>query len=165
MEATLFYELNTENKDFTKRMLRFLKHNIWLYIPDFVLIILFVLPPYEMEKTLMIISGLVVLGFRDLVVIRRSTYYLSQFKVEEQMVTFSVLRYNQNYITRRNHISNIELVREYRPFRLLIRENNEVVHQQYALGYWNKAKLEELYRKFNDLKQDVSMESMFKRSL
>lgn len=165
MEATLYYELNTENRDFTKRMLRFLKHNIWLYIPDFALIILLFLPPYEMEKTLMIISGLVVLGFRDLVVIRRSTYYLSQFKVEEQRVTFSVLRYNQNYLTRQNHISNIVLVREYRPFRLLIKENNEVVHQQYALGYWNKAKLEELYRKFNDLKQDVSMESMFKRSL
>jgi hypothetical protein len=118
-----------------------------------------------MEKTLMIISGLVVLGFRDLVVIRRSTYYLSQFKVEEQMVSFSILRYNQPYLTRKNHISNVELVREYRPYRLLIKENNAVIHQQYALGYWNKAKLEELYRKFNDLKQDVSMESMFKRSL
>jgi hypothetical protein len=165
MEATLYYELNTENRDFAKRMLRFLRNNFWLYIPDLILLVLLVLPPYQMEKTLMIISGLVVLGFRDLVVIRRSTYYLSQFKVEEQMVSFSILRYNQPYLTRKNHISNVELVREYRPYRLLIKENNAVIHQQYALGYWNKAKLEELYRKFNDLKQDVSMESMFKRSL
>lgn len=166
MEATLYYELNTENKDFTRRMLRFLKHNIWLYIPDFILIALLVIPPYEMEKTLMIISGLVVLGFRDLVVLRRSTYYLNEFKVDDQMmVTFSVLRYNQIYLTRQNHISNIELSREYRPFRLLISENNEVVHQQYALGYWKRNKLEELYRKFSDLKQDISIESMFKRNL
>ncbi|MFP4620305.1 MAG: hypothetical protein ACLFM7_03275 [Bacteroidales bacterium] len=165
MEATLYYELNEENKDFTKRMLRFLKNNIWLYIPDIVLLVLLAFPPYSMEKTLMIITGLVVLGFRDLVVLRRSTYYLSQFKVEEQMVSFSVMRYNQIYLSRRTHISNVDLVREYRPFRLLIKENDEVVHQQYALGFWNKEKLEEFYQKFRNLKQDISIESMFKRNI
>ncbi|KXB08818.1 hypothetical protein AKJ55_00375 [candidate division MSBL1 archaeon SCGC-AAA382M17] len=165
MEATLYYELNAENKNFTTRMLRFLKHNIWLYFPDFILIILIFLPPYEMEKTLMIISGLVVFGFRDLVVLRRNTYYLNHFKVEDQMVTFSVMRYNQLYLTHQNHISTIELVRIYRPFRLVIKENDEIIHQQYALGYWNREKLEELYQKFKSLRQDISIESMFKRNL
>jgi hypothetical protein len=165
MEATLYYELNKENKDFTKRMLRFLKNNLWLYIPDIVLIVLLVIPPYEMEKTLMIVSGLVVLGFRDLVVLRRSTYYLNQIKVEDQMVSFSVMRYNQIYLSSENHISNVDIIREYRPFRLVIKENGEVVHQQYALGFWSREKLEELYQKFHNLKQGVSMDSMFKRNL
>ena len=165
MEATLYYELNTENKDFTKRMLRFLKNNIWLYIPDFLLLVMLAFPPYEMEKTLMIISGLIVLGFRDLIVMRRSTYYLNQFKVEDQMVSFSVMRYNQIYLTRHNHISSINLDKEYRPFRLVIKENDEIIHQQYALGFWNKKKLEELYQKFHNLKQDISIESMFKRNI
>ncbi|MBS3768718.1 MAG: hypothetical protein V5A47_00905 [Bacteroidales bacterium] len=165
MEATLYYELNKENKDFTKRMLRFLKNNLWLYIPDIALIVLLVIPPYEMEKTLMIVSGLVVLGFRDLVVLRRSTYYLNQIKVEDQMVSFSVMRYNQIYLSSENHISNVDLIREYHPFRLVIKENGEVVHQQYALGFWSREKLEELYQKFHNLKQGVSMDSMFKRNL
>ena len=113
----------------------------------------------------MIVSGLVVLGFRDLVVLRRSTYYLNQFKVEDQMVSFSVMRYNQIYLTRHNHISSINLEKKYRPFRLVIKENDEIIHQQYALGFWNKKKLEELYQKFHNLKQDISIESMFKRNI
>lgn len=165
MEATLYYEINAKDKDFANRMMRFVKHNFWIYIPDFVLIILLILPPYEMDKTLMIISGLVVLGFRDVVVLRRSTYYLDRFKVEDQMVSFAVMRYNHIFFTRQNHISNVELVREERPYRIVFKENNEVVHQQYAIGYWKKDKLEELYRKFNELKQGISMESMFKQNL
>ena len=165
MEAALHYEINTKDRDFSRRMMRFVKHNIWFYIPDIILLVILILPPYEMQKTLMIISGLVVLGFRDLIVLRRSTYYLNRFIVEEQMVSFSVMKYNQIFFTRQNHISNVELTREYKPYRLVIRENNEVVHIQYAIGYWNRKKLKDLYERFNNLKQDISIESMFKGNI
>jgi hypothetical protein len=165
MEATLYFEINQESKDFTKRMLRFVKQNFWLYLPDLALIALLIMPPYRMEKTLMIVTGLVILGFRDLVVMRRSTHYLNQFKVEDQMVTFSVRKYNHILFSRENHIANVEVIKEYRPFRLVIKENDEVVHRQYAIGYWSKKRLEDLYQQYNHLKQDISMDTMFKRNL
>lgn len=163
--TTLYYEIDSAERNFSKRILRFVKNNVWLYIPDIVLIIFLILPPYEIEKTLMIVSALVVLGFRDLVILRRSTYCLSQFKVKDQTVFFSIMKYNQVFYFRQNHIANVDLILTHRPFRLVIMENDKMIHHQYAIGHWNKKRLKKLYKQYKNMKQDISIETMFKREV
>ena len=162
MKASINYEIQTPYREFSKRILRFIRNRFYLYIPDLALITLLVIPPYDTEKVLMIVTGLVVLGFRDIIIMRRSIHYLNQFKVEDQNVQFSLIKYNEVNEEHDNHIANVNLEKASTPFRLVIRENNRVVHQQYAMGYWTKSRLEDLYNKFNHLKQDVTLESMFK---
>ena len=162
MGTTLYYQVNVEHKDFIKRLLRIVKNNIWLYIPDLILIGILVTPPYELEKTVMIITGLLVLAIRDLDILRRTIFYLSEIKVEDQMVSFSIMKYNDIYDVQESHISNVELVKRYKPYRLVFRLKNQEIHQQYAIGFWKRQKLEELYRNFNDLKQGISIDDMFK---
>jgi len=162
MKASMNYQIERPYQDFSKRILRFIVRRFYLYIPDLALITLLVIPPYKSEQILMIVTALVILGFRDLVLMRRSIYYLNQFKVEEQSVQFSLIRYNEVVENHENHIANVAIEKGTQPFRLIIRENNQVVHQQYAIGYWTKSRLNELYEHFQNLKQDVTLESMFK---
>lgn len=162
MKTSMNYQIEHPYQVFSKRILRVVVRRFYLYIPDLVLITLLVIPPYKSEQILMIVTGLVILGFRDLVLMRRSIYYLNQFKVEEQSVKFSLIRYNEVVEDHENHIANVAIEKGSQPFRLIIKENNQVVHQQYAIGYWTKSRLNELYEQFNNLKQDVTLESMFK---
>ncbi|MBS3806934.1 MAG: hypothetical protein KGY60_05470 [Bacteroidales bacterium] len=162
MKASMNYQIERPYQVFSKRILRVVVRKFYLYIPDLVLITLLVIPPYKSEQILMIVTGLVILGFRDLVLMRRSIYYLNQFKVEEQSVKFSLIRYNEVVEDHENHIANVDIEKGSQPFRLIIKENNQVVHQQYAIGYWTKSRLNELYEQFHNLKQDVTLESMFK---
>jgi hypothetical protein len=162
MKASFQYQIQKPYQNFSTRLLRFVANRFYLYIPDLVLIVLLVIPPYHMEKILLIVSGLVILGFRDIVLMRRSIYYLKQFSVDDHNVKFSVIKYSDVAKEHENHIANVALEKAFNPFRLIIRENDEVVHQQYALGYWNKSRLEDLHDKYNNLKQDVTLESMFK---
>ena len=162
MKATIDYQIERPYQDFSKRILRFAAKKFYLYIPDLALITLLVIPPYKTEQILMIVTGLVILGFRDIVLMRRSVYYLNQFRVEEQSVQFSLIRYNEVVENHENHIANVSMEKGTQPFRLIIKENDQVVHQQYAIGYWTKSRLQALYDEFNNMKQDVTLESMFK---
>ena len=159
--AGLNYQIEHPYQEFSKRILRFVAKKFYLYIPDLILLVLLVIPPYESDEILMIVTGLVILGFRDIVLMRRSIYYLNQFRVEDQSVRFSLIKYNDVFDRHENHIANVAVEKAKQPFRLIIKENDQVVHQQYAIGYWTKARLEDLYNKFNNMKQDVTLESMF----
>lgn len=162
MKASIHYQIQKPYHIFTQRILRFVLNRFYLYIPDMVLVALLVIPPYHTQKILLIVTGLVILGFRDLVLMRRSIYYLNDFEVDDHNVRFSLIRYNEVIENHENHIANVALEKVGNPFRLIIKENNQVVHEQYALGYWDKRRLEDLYEKYNNLKEDVTLESMFK---
>ena len=162
MKASIHYQIQKPYHIFSQRILRFVVNRFYLYIPDLALITLLVIPPYHSQKILLIVTGLVILGFRDIVMMRRSIYYLNDFEVSDQNVRFSLIKYNEVVENHENHIANVALEKATNPFRLIIMENNNVVHEQYALGYWDKKRLEELYEKYNNLKEDVTLETMFK---
>ena len=164
MHANLDYEISKSYKYYGSRLIQFVKHNFILYIPDFILLTILAVPPYQMQETLMIITALVLLGFRDIVVMRRSINYLKEFKVNDSAVEYSVLRYNQVYENRKTHISKIvlQLQEDSKPYTLDIYDEGVLVHRQYAIGYWSMDYLKELYTKFSNLKKDMNLEIMFK---
>lgn len=163
----MFFEIPEIYKNYSTRILRFVKRRFWLYIPDGIIIVLLIIPPYSTSETLALISGLVVLGFRDIVIMRRMNSYLSSFKVEESTVFISVLKYSNILINRSTHISNIDLrlSDKWYGYSVEIFEGGALIHQQYAIGYWTKQRLAELYDKFNSLKGDVNLNTMFKEHL
>ena len=97
----------------------------------------------------------------------RMNSYLSSFKVQESMVTLSILRYNHVLIDRSTHISNVDLKlsKRWYGFSVEIFEGGELIHQQYAIGYWTKKRLAELYDRFKSLKGGVNLNAMFKEQL
>jgi len=132
-----------------------------------VIIVFLIIPPYSSNETLALISGLVVLGFRDIFLMQRLNTYLVSFSLEEAMVSYTIYKNNQPVIRSSSHISNIELrfseklIGSY----LEIFENDQLIHQQYALGYWTKKRLKRLYSQFHSYKGDVNLSSMFREHL
>ncbi len=167
MRDYMIFEIPEIYKSYSTRILRFVKSKFWLYIPDAIIIILLIIPPYSTSETLALISGLIVLGFRDIIIMRRMNSYLSAFKVEESNVHITVLKYNHVLFNRTTHISNIDLrlLNNWYGLSLEILEGGELIHQQYAIGYWTKSRLLDLYEKFNSLKGGVNLNAMFKEHL
>jgi hypothetical protein len=167
MNKDIEYEIPEFYRDFSRRILRFARTHFWMYIPDAIIIIFLLIPPYSTSETIALISGLVVLGFRDIFIMRRMKFYLFSFKVQESMVYYTVHKYNQVMIDRSTHISNVDIKISQRwyGFSIGIYENDLLVHQQYAMGYWTKQRLRELYNRFNSLKGGVNLKAMFKEQL
>ena len=167
MKDNMVFEIPEVYKNYSSRILKFLKRKFWLYIPDAIIIVLLIIPPYSASETMALISGLVVLGFRDIVILRRINSYLSSFKVEESTVYISVLKYSDVLINRSTHISNIDLrlLDKWYGYSVEIFEGGELIHQQYAIGYWTKQRLADLYDKFNSFKGGVNLNAMFKEHL
>lgn len=167
MNTDLSFEIPEKYKDFSKRILRFARSHFWMYIPDGVIILLLIIPPYSKSETLALISGLVVLGFRDIVIMRMMKAYLSSFRVSDSMVFYTVYKYSQVFLDHSTHISNIDikLAQKWYGLSIGLYDGGVLVHQQYAMGYWTKQRLRELYNKFNEIKGGVNLKAMFREQL
>ena len=167
MKDNMFFEIPEIYRSYSTRLLKFVRRKFWFYIPDALIIILLIIPPYSTSETIALISGLVVLGFRDIIIMRRMNFYLSAFIVEESNVFITVLKYNHVYINRTTHISNVDLRLSDKWYGLSIEilEGGELIHQQYAIGYWTKSRIKDLYEKFRSLKGGVNLNAMFKEHL
>jgi hypothetical protein len=167
MDNNMTFEVPDFYKDFSKRILRFARRHFWMYIPDGIIIIFLVIPPYSTSETIALISGLVILGFRDIFLMRRMSNYLSYFKVEDSMVFYTIHKYSQIMVERSAHISNIDikLSKRWHGLSIGLYESGVLVHQQYAMGYWTKQRLREIYNRFNSLKGGVNLNAMFKEQL
>jgi hypothetical protein len=167
MDKEMSYEIPEFYRDFSKRILRFARRHFWMYIPDAVIIILLIVPPYSSSETIALISGLVVLGFRDIVIMRRMSNYLSSIKVRDSMIYYTIYKHNQVMIDRSSHISNfdIKISEKWYGLSIGLYESGLLIHQQYAMGYWTKERLRELYNRFNSLKGGVNLNAMFKEHL
>ncbi len=161
------FEIPEFYKDFSKRILRFARSHFWMYIPDGIIIILLIIPPYSTSETMALITGLVVLGFRDIFIMRRMSNYLSSFKVSDLMVFYTIYKYSQIMTDRSTHISNVDIKLSQRWYGLSIGlyEGGVLIHQQYAMGHWTRQRIKELYNRFNALKGGVNLNAMFKEQL
>ena len=167
MKDNMLFEIPEMYKSYSTRLLKFMKRKFWFYIPDGIIIALLIIPPYSTSETMALISALIVLGFRDIIIMRRMNFYLSAFIVEESNVYITVLKYNHVYINRTTHISNVDLRLSDKWYGLSIEilEGGELIHQQYAIGYWTKSRIKDLYEKFRSLKGGVNLNAMFKEHL
>ncbi len=164
MSADVVYKIEIGYQDFTTRILRVVKQNFLLYIPDALLIVLLIIPPYNLEKTLSIIGGLLILGIRDIIIMKRNIKYLNNFEVHNGLVYFSILKYSDVYINDHDHITNIDMewIESKNNCRLVIKRKNSIIHTQYAIGYWTKNRLKELYKEFKEIKNDNNIEDIFR---
>lgn len=164
MHVYLEYRIPDIYRDFPARMVIFFRRNIHLYIPDFILLIFLMIPPYNWQETLYILTGLVILSLRDVFVMKRITKYLALFKVENYFVEYSILKYSRVYEQRRVHISkvNLNLSTRKKPYKLEIYEGEELMHVQYAIGYYSLRKLKEIYSNFHNLKKELGLGVMFR---
>lgn len=163
MNTKMYFHIPQQYKAFAVRILHFVRTNYVLYIPDLIIITLLAVPPYSTGETLALVTGLVILGFRDIMAMRYMKHYLMSFQVKNAEVYISLLKYDRR-IDISSHISriNMRFMRGKRISRLQIYDGDQLIHQQYAIGYWTRERLMQLNEKYGNLKKDVDLSIMFR---
>jgi hypothetical protein len=158
------YFSSINDQDYLGRILIFVKRNIWLYIPDFVLVLFLVLPPYSWHEALLVIGISLVLSIRDVCLLIYSVNHLGKFIIDGDSVSIAVLRKSELQRQYSGSISEFDIKVKGKLFfkKTLIIKNNEVIHYQYAIGNWSPKKMDELYEHFYNVKRDIGFWKIFK---
>ncbi|SRR6056297_232730 len=143
------YQINKEEVDFIYRILITIKRVWYLYLPDVFLLIWILWPPFSMEKLKIFIIAILLLGFRDITIIKQSQYYMERLKIEGSKAFLQILNFSKTHKVAEHHVDalNIQLNKRFCCSYMDIYLDNKLLHRQYAVGSYNFQKLHYLAEK------------------
>ncbi|MEE4197126.1 MAG: hypothetical protein V2I54_05740 [Bacteroidales bacterium] len=146
------------------RVLLFIKRNFYLYLPDLIVLVYLVIPPYTWKEAIYLIMILLVLSLRDILLLRYSRYHLGEFVAINNDVYLKILKKGKLHQQYKEYISDIDMEINYHlGFPVLyILKQDELLFKQYATGVWSGKRMREFKESFYDFKKEQSMWKMFK---
>ncbi|MDY6801403.1 MAG: hypothetical protein SVU94_09275 [Bacteroidota bacterium] len=141
-----------------------MKRNFYLYLPDLIVILYLIIPPYSWEEAVYLILVLLVLSIRDIFILRYSRYHLGEFVAINNDVFIKILKKGKLNKQFKEYISDIDVEINYHfGFPVLyILCQDELLFKQYATGIWSGKRMREFKDSFYDFKKEQSMWKMFK---
>src|SRR6056297_3125432 len=97
------------DNDYLGRVFLFMKINFYLYLPDLIVILYLVLPPYSWEEAIYLILILLVLSIRDILILRFSRYHLGEFVAINNDVFIKILKKGKLNQQFKEYISDIDV--------------------------------------------------------
>lgn len=146
------------------RVFLFFKRNYWLYIIDLFIILFLVIPPYNWEETRLLLILLIVLLFRDVIVLKLSYKHLGKFVAKGNEVLVGILNGSKLQEDRVEWLPDMELEVKYKmgiPV-LYVLNGNEIVFKQYPVGNWTLDKMKEFIDSFYDYKKEQALWKIYK---
>ncbi|OFX86427.1 MAG: hypothetical protein A2W99_13640 [Bacteroidetes bacterium GWF2_33_16] len=158
------YFSSINDQDYLGRILLFAKHNLILYIPDIVTLLFLILPPYSWLETKIIIGLALLLSIRDILLLKYAVFHLGKFIIDGDSVSIAILRKSELHKQYTANISEIDLIIKGKLWfkKVLVLENQKLIHCQYAIGNWSPRKLIELHEHFYHIKRELGFWKMFK---
>lgn len=154
---------NTDNNYFG-RVFLFVKRNYWLFLLDIVIIIFLIIPPYNWEETRLLLAMMVLLLFRDLLILKLSYKHLGRFIAKGNEVLIGILNKSNLHKDLKVWLPDIELEIKYKfgiPV-LYITNGSEIVFKQYPIGIWTIDKMKEFIDSFYDYKKEQALWKIYK---
>ncbi len=152
------------DNDYLGRVFLFMKRNFYLYLPDLIVILYLVIPPYSWKEAIYLILILLILSIRDIFILRYSRYHLGEFIAINNDVYIKILKKGKLNQQFKEYISDIDVEINYHvgfPVLYILRQD-EVLFKQYATGIWSGKRMREFKDSFYDFKKEQSMWKMFK---
>ncbi len=152
------------DSDYLGRVFLFMKRNFYLYLPDLVIIIYLVLPPYSLREALILILLLLILSTRDIFLLKLSRYHLGEFVAINNDVYIKIFKKNKLHQKYEEYISDMDVEINYHfgfPVLYILRQD-ELLFKQYATGVWSGKRMKEFKDSFYDFKKEQAMWKMFK---
>lgn len=123
---------------------------VWyLYIPDILLIIWIIAPPFSTEKLKLFIIAILLLGFRDISIIKQSQQHLESIKLKDGSAIIKTIRYSkvEEVIEKDINTLTMRLQKRLCCSYMDIYLDSELFHRQYAVGSYTFQKLHYLLEK------------------
>jgi len=158
------YFSSINDQDYLGRILVFIKRNLVLYFPDFVTLLLLVIPPYSWFETKIILAIALFLSIRDILLLKYAVYHLGKFIIDGNSVSIVTLKKNTLHKKYQGLISEFDIIVKGRLCftKAFIYRNNELIHCQYSIGNWSPKNLRGLYENFYQIKRDLGLWRMLK---
>ncbi len=158
------YYSTKSDQSYLGRVFLLVKRNYWLFLPDIIIFMILIFPPYTLRETYVLIGLLLILLVRDIILLKLGVYHISKFLVKGNDVNICILRKNKIHREINEWLPDIELEVKYingMPI-LFISKRNEVLFKQYPIGRWSAAKMKEFVDSFYDYKKEQAMWKIFK---
>ena len=149
------HQIKKEEVDFIYRVLITIKRVWYLYIPDIILLVWILSPPFSMEKLRYFIIAILILGFRDISIIKQSQYYLESLRLEENRAFIQIVKYGklETRVEQDIHTLSVQLYKKFCCSYLDIYRGRDLLHRQYAVGSYTFQKLHYLAEKIKQCKK------------
>ncbi|MFO7828082.1 MAG: hypothetical protein R6V23_05635 [Bacteroidales bacterium] len=160
----LNYFSKSPDNEYLGRVILFMKRNFYLYLPDVVIILFLILPPYSWRETIYLLIMLLVLSIRDIMLLKYSVYHLGEFVAINNDVYLKILKKRKLHQQYKEYITDIEVEINYRfgiPVMYILKQD-EVLFKQYPTGIWSGKRMKEFKDSFYDFKKEQAMWKMFK---
>ena len=160
----LNYFSKSPDNEYLGRVFLFMKRNFYLYLPDVVVILFLVLPPYSWRETIYLLIMLLILSIRDIMLLKYSVYHLGEFVAINNDVYLKILKKRKLHQQYKEYITDIEIEINYRfgiPVMYILKQD-EVLFKQYPTGIWSGKRMKEFKDSFYDFKKEQAMWKMFK---
>ncbi len=160
----LNYNTTHTDQSFLGRVFLFAKRNYWLFVIDILIIIFFLVPPYNWEETRLLLIMIGILLIRDIIILRMSCKHLGKFIAKGNEVSIGILNRNKFQDDILGWLPDLELEIKYKlgiPV-LYILNGNEVLFKQYPVGIWTINKMREFHESFYDYKKEQALWKIYK---
>lgn len=160
----LNYNTTHTDQSFLGRVFLFAKRNYWLFVIDILIIIFFLVPPYNWEETRLLLILIGILLIRDIIILRMSCKHLGKFIAKGNEVTIGILNRSNFQDDILGWLPDLELEIRHKlgiPV-LYILNGNEVMFKQYPVGIWTIDKMREFLDAFYDYKKEQALWKIYK---
>jgi hypothetical protein len=122
------------------------------------------LPPYNWEETRLLLIMMLVLLFRDILILKLSYRHLGKFIAKGNEISIGILAKSKLQEDITEWLPDIELEIKYKlgvPV-LYIFNGSEIVFKQYPVGVWTVDKMKEFIDSFYDYKKEQALWKIYK---
>ena len=160
----LNYHSISKDQAYLSRVFLFVRRNYWLYLPDALIVLLLIIPPYTWGETKVLIPIILIIFIRDIIILNLSFRHLGKFVAKGNEVSIGILNMSKMQKERIEWLPELDLEIKYSfgiPILHIIK-GNEVIFKQYPFGSWSLLRMTEFVESFYDYKKEQALWKMFK---
>jgi len=150
--------------DYATRVFRFMKRNVYMYLPDFGLLLMLLLPPYTWLQFWVAIVGLMILSIRDVVLLMLAKYHVYHVELQGREVVIQLVRFSRHFRTFHVPIHDLSItITEKMGCKIMnLKEGQFILHRQYPIGRWSPEAIEQLKSRLHEQKKEQLLHTIFR---
>jgi len=155
---------NVSDMDYGTRVFRFMKRNIFMYLPDAGLLLMLLLPPYTWQQFWLALTGLLLLSIRDIFILILAKYHVYHVALKGDEVVIELVRFSKHFRTFHVPIRDISItIKEKLGCKIMcMKEGKFLLHKQYPVGVWSPEAIEALKTRVQEEKKEKLLHAIFR---
>jgi hypothetical protein len=153
--------------DYATRVFRFMKRNVYMYLPDFGLLLMLLLPPYTWLQFWIALVGLLILSIRDIVLLILAKYHVYHVEIQGKEVVIKLVRFSRHFQTFRIPIHDLTITSTEKMGCTIMsfKEGRFLLHRQYPIGRWSPEAIEQFKTRLQEQKKELLLHTIFRGAM